>query len=220
MKTFPIIVSEPKLPVSRGCRASLLFAPVEGDTRPTHVTHCAECGEEIVYSGNKQTDIVAAFCGNKDYNAGRGAYMPIITQAALTASIVKAEKSDKPKECPTCGGPSTRGKGFAHTDDCPDSSVNKASTAREARGNCPHCGGPPGKRRGWKHTDSCTGGKEPAEKKPPCEHCGGPAKGRGFSHNEGCKVLSDRAAQTAAKPKKKVRRRRPGMVRRIPNGAE
>ena len=63
--------------------------------------------------------------------------------------IVKNGKSDKPPVCPDCEGPSTRGRGYRHKEDCPKLAPKKTKPP------CESCGGP-ARGRGWMHKKDCS----------------------------------------------------------------
>lgn len=115
----------------------------------------------------------------------------------------------KPAFCPVCNGPSQRGNGFAHKNDCSERPEAKAAARRAeleatraampVRPNCPSCDGPPSKGMGWQHKSGCkdsVAGKLAAKKaeadarrvaRGSCPVCGGPAgKIRGFVHTDAC----------------------------------
>lgn len=173
------VVREPKLPVNMNRKVALLNS---GNVE----SHCSHCNEMVCH---ESADAIAVFCNDDCFDSGREDYLPKLPESILKASNKVNSKSNKPKTCPECGGPSTRGRGWAHKDGCKNSSAAilaaKAAEKREARTNCPDCDGEPGKRRGWKHKETCPRIAKPVSE--PCPDCGGPKRGRGFTHTEDCK---------------------------------
>jgi hypothetical protein len=206
------IITEPQLPCYGNRKATILRS---GDG---HTLECP-CGSSVSFDASQaEADrIVIVFCGDtcrKDH-IDDWLHIPVLSPSSTAKSETK---SDKAKFCPECDGPSTRGKGWDHTSDCSLSSVNQAQARRDARPNCPECDGPPGQRRGWKHKDDCPKLQPKVVDrvvKPPCTECDGPARGKGYTHAEGCSL----------KPKPYVKTGRPkgrpaikGRRRKMPAG--
>jgi hypothetical protein len=83
-------------------------------------------------------------------------------KVSIAVPTVKIEKpkSDKAQFCPECGGPSSRGRGWIHTNTCSMSTANRLLAQRAAFAaikhldKCPDCNGPRFK-KGFKHEETC-----------------------------------------------------------------
>lgn len=156
-------------------------------------TTCYHCGNSIMHQTSRDK-IDAVFCNDECFENGRASIFPKMPEIKVSpVETANQTSSGKPKHCPECGGPSTRGRGWAHEEGCKNSAAAKLAEAakekREARENCPDCDGEPGKRRGWKHKPTCSRIAKTVSE--PCPDCGGPKRGRGFTHNEDCPRLTN-----------------------------
>lgn len=133
---------------------------------------CVSCGKEITYASQTciypVNDVACCYEHSKAFNI----QMPSFEDELIN----KDEVSQKPDNCPACGGVSTRGRGFAHEENCPESGEARAIARRKEkqeakkledvvvettevkekiiRSNCPSCDGPPWK-RGYNHKENC-----------------------------------------------------------------
>jgi len=206
MNTYYSIVQDPKLPAHGNCRAGTLRPakePVGESKKTSRDASCSHCDADCSYEPDG-SNVMAVFCCREHYVAGRADYMPDVPMPVEVSNgngiSWGDSKPKKAKTCPECGGPSTRGRGWAHTEDCKLSSRNKV---REPRPNCEFCGGPPASRRGHIHTPECTRGKpqKSSEPRPNCPECGGPpGKTRGWKHVPGCSKGQPVAAQSEPCP--------------------
>ena len=189
------VLIEPKVLAYSGRRGTFL-RPGEGET-----AECP-CGKTVSFNETKETTdrLLVVFCSEKCRIEHISSYL-VVPHVEPSKAV---EKSRRPKFCPECEGPSTRG-GFAHKDDdCPLKGNNaakaRAAKLREEKPNCPDCDGPPGRARGWKHKDDCArlAKVKARQDRPNCPDCDGPpGMVNGWKHKEGCAKVAKRVAQPA-----------------------
>jgi len=136
------VVRDDKLPCHGFKRVTILSS---GDT----TTECGHCGKTIgVRTAGHQ--IMVVFCCWEHFLHERSNVIPIVPIPPAEEAV----KSSKPSKCPTCNGPSTRGRGFRHTEECADSPANRVKAKPKQVATCPKCGGPK-RGRGFSHTLDC-----------------------------------------------------------------
>lgn len=158
---------------------------------------CSNCATKMSYSDKtpkKMNDTAIDFACSFDCAKKLGWFEPIKLHPNELIESAPKRTTDKPSHCPECHGPSTRGKGWKHTDTC---KLN--STKKTTRPPCESCGGEP-LGRGFNHKDSCPViAKVETKAKIFCSVCHGPARGKGFSHAENCAAVADKKAEDARK---------------------
>ena len=164
------------------------------DDEKTETAACDVCGKEYTYVPDKLYPVEAVAC--KDCKTD---WIPPVRSEPVAATL-----DDRPETCPDCGGP-RKGRGYAHSEDCPTLPANKPVKT------CDDCGGP-ASGKGYAHKPDCpTQQKKVVET---CDKCGGPKRGRGFTHKDDCpeKQKSVKAKKpTKAKAKKRPAVRRPRL---------
>lgn len=140
-RTIFVHVDDPQLPASGGRLALIREVKVSDDTQNVSGIRCSVCGFEtrVLSSDIRNCDLFwcSQDCFKKQpWRANR---IPVVKKNDIGQEV---------KTCEKCGGPA-RGRGFAHTDDCPE------VLAKTSKKTCPECGGP-AKGRGFKHEENCS----------------------------------------------------------------
>lgn len=185
------------------CPVQLCYEDVDKKYKILKIACSWKCGKELSCfqiptepSQNLEKDAICSECGGlskgQDYKHSENC-----------SKFISIEKKVR-DNCLKCGGPPNKRRGYQHTKNCPDLSVNKLIAAKMGRPEkfpCPHCNGPAA-RNGFTHLESCPNHsknkllklkKQVADKqaqntevKPTCLKCNGPRKGRGYVHAAEC----------------------------------
>lgn len=180
LQLIEVHLNDPKIP--EGGRLSYAQVVTEDfkdkDKEEAVKVNCCVCNKEHLVKKADTQNADQYWC-NHDCYLKQPYPFPVI------APFSKKEKKVT-ETCSACGGPA-RGRGFTHTEDCPE--LGK-KTEKDV---CPECGGP-SQGRGFKHLKpDCSlktkpyvpkadrGPEENSDRKT-CPECGGPSQGRGFRH--------------------------------------
>lgn len=148
---------------------------------------CCGCGIPVEVNQNKLYPWLRLACSS-ECESSLLTEQDLSVVAALAVPAVE-KKTARTDTCPSCKG-IPLGRGYKHTEDCPDSTANKLKVrTTDKPATCPDCGGPSTRGRGWVHTATCARktAVKVSTKEPFCPGCGGKStRGRGWEHAEGC----------------------------------
>lgn len=105
-------------------------------SKPDKTLTCA-CGRMSYRVADGTKSVTCCLCINERLSKKNRASVETEDGEPLASAKKEIEqgepKKKKSEKCPSCGGPSSRGRGWKHTETCPLSTVNKLAAAKAAR---------------------------------------------------------------------------------------